>query len=512
MRSRDTPPLLSFLCGFTSLSLEILWVRLYSFTQNSTPAAFGFVLMAYLFGIAIGAYAGSRQCRHTPDAAVLWRRSIWALWISAFLSLLLPAVFAYLHRQGINNPLLDLVLIACTACVLAYVFPIAHHLGANSNASKQGQHFARVYTANVAGAALGPLVTGYVLLHWLTLQQSFMLMVIVQCLSAAWFALQLREPLPRPQLYGVTGGLIAIISSSWMLLSPHALITQVAFQDRSPYRVIENRHGIITLYDGGGDDIVYGGNVYDGRTNVDVEHNTNGLHRPLLLAALHPQPERVLVLGLSIGSWLALVNSFPEVKRIDVLEINPGYVQAAQTYPAQANALKDPRVNLIAGDGRRWLRLHPERQYDLIIMNTTWHWRSNSSLLLSQEFFLQAQRHMAPGGILAFNATGSVDAFFTAASVFPHTYRYDNFVYASAQDFRPRKSALEANQAYASLKSVDGTPLFTANSPHIERYLKMPFVTTAQLQSNLPRAPEIVTDHNMLTEFRYGRTLYPNFP
>ena len=35
------PALLSFACGFASLSLEILWVRLYSFAKLSTPAAFG---------------------------------------------------------------------------------------------------------------------------------------------------------------------------------------------------------------------------------------------------------------------------------------------------------------------------------------------------------------------------------------------------------------------------------------------------------------------------------------
>jgi hypothetical protein len=47
-----------------------------------------------------------------------------------------------------------------------------------------------------------------------------------------------------------------------------------------------------------------------------------------------------------------------------------------------------------------------------------------------------ARSRLAPGGILAFNATGSADALATAAAVFPHAYRWSNFVYAAEQDFR----------------------------------------------------------------------------
>lgn len=510
MNPRHLPAWLSFSCGFISLSLEILWVRLYSFTQFSTPAAFGFVLMAYLVGIAFGAYIGSRQCRLTPAAPALWRCSAWALCLSACLSLLLPFAFASLHRQTIANPVLDMLLIAMGSGVLAYVFPIAHHLGANNDAAQQGQRFAKVYTANVAGAALGPLVTGYILLDALSLQQALLLLALLQCAGAAFFACKQIQAPARTRTTLASAAVGGILVAVGAMLPAHDLIEQVATQDAPPHTVLENRHGIITLYSGkaSDDDIVYGGNVYDGRTNVDVERNSNGLHRPLLLTALHPQPQRVLMLGLSIGSWLSVINTFPGVKSIDVLELNPGYVTAAQRYPAQAQALQDPRVQLIADDGRRWLRLHPERQYDLIIMNTTWHWRANISLLLSSDFFEQVQRHMRPHAILAFNATGSADAFFTAASVFAHAYRYDNFVYAADHDFRDRKQSAAAAQTYASLQ-MHGQPLFAPNSPAIDRYLQRPFITVEQLQSHMPRPPELVTDRNMLTEFRYGRALYP---
>lgn len=507
MQRLNFPALLSFACGFASLSLEILWMRLYSFAKLSTPAAFGFVLMSYLLGIAVGAWFGSRACRRITHDHRLWQASLLAILCSALGSLALPAVFAWLTRHTVHSPYLDLACIAASSSMLAFVFPIAHHLGTNSNPSHQGQRFALVYTANVAGAALGPLVTGYLLLDQLSLQQCFLVLAAVQVMTVLGF-LCWRTDIPRRASAAAASALLCCMVL-WTAISvpAHHLIQQVAQHPGTAKRVIENRHGIITLYPEGPDDIVYGGNVYDGRTNLDVERNTNGLHRPLLLAALHPQPQKVLMIGLSIGSWLALVNGFPGMQSVDVVEINPGYIDAAQSYPAQARALQDPRVRVIAGDGRRWLRMHPETSYDLIVMNMTWHWRANSSLLLSEEFMQLLSKHMQPTSILAFNATSSGDAFFTASTVFPHTYRYDNFVYASPQDFRARKSDPAARATLAQLQ-VDGKPLFPARSQAMDRFLNAPFITVEQAQQAAYRTFEKVTDQNMLPEFRYGRHLY----
>lgn len=502
------PALLSFACGFASLSLEILWVRLYSFAKLSTPAAFGFVLMAYLLGIALGAHAGARACRRADGDGELWRYSVAALWLSALLTLVLPVLFGALTSVWLHSAVLDLLLMAAASSVLAFVFPIAHHLGTQNLVGQQGQRFALVYTSNVAGAALGPLVTGYVLLHSLSLQQSFLVICAVQCAAAVFFTLALKAK-PR---HGVLAGVGTLLALGGALAStlhdPHALVQSVNQTGTRAGTVIENRHGIITIFPEAGEgDAVFGGNVYDGRTNLSPEINSNGLERPLLMAALQPQPRRVLMVGLSIGTWLALVNEFPGVEQVDVVEINPGYLQAAQAYPAQARALQDPRVNVVVDDARRWLRQHPGKQYDLIIMNTTWHWRANSSLLLSTEFLELMQSHMAPGAVLAFNATGSADAFYTASKVFAHAYRYVNFVYAADFDFRARKDTAATRQLYQSL-TLGGAPLFAPNSPAIERFVAKPFVGIEAVQKSAERPLEQITDHNMVTEFKYGKSLY----
>lgn len=143
----------------------------------------------------------------------------------------------------------------------------------------------------------------------------------------------------------------------------------------------------------------------------------------------------------------------------------------------------------------------------MVIMNTTWNWRSNASLLLSEEFLKLVKSHMKSDAILAFNSTGSGDAFYTASSVFDHAYRYDNFIFAGNQDFREKKNSNQALEKYKRIQ-LQGTPLFSKDSTAPKKFLERPFVTIQQASVSSGRTFEIVTDQNMITEFKYWLALY----
>lgn len=502
------PALLSLICGFSSLSIEILWVRFYGFSQLTVAVAFGFVLMAYLVGIAVGAHVGSRVCRAASSDDALWRYSVGALALSAVSTLALPYAYGWVMHNGLETAASSAVLIASASAVLAFVFPIAHHLGADRESQRQGRRFAGVYVANVAGAAAGPLVTGYLLLEHLPLEQAFGVIALVQVIAALLLTVRLHTISHRRALIA-SGALVALGCAATLQAQPaHQFVNMLNEPGVPAKTVVENRHGVITIFaKKEGDDAVYGSNVYDGRTNLDLDLNTNSLERPLLMAALHPRPARVLVVGLSIGTWLALVNTFPGVEHVDVIEINPGYLSAAQAYPSQARALRDPRVRVIVDDARGWLRMNPEPRYDIVIMNTTFHWRANAAMLLSREFLGLVKHHMAPGAVMTFNTTGSDDAFYTATQVFGHAYRYMNFVYAADFDFRSRKTSPQTRTLYASLQ-LDGHPLFPPGSPAIDHFMARPFVNIEEVQRHVGRPLEVITDQNLLTEYKYGRNLF----
>ena len=53
------------LSGFIALSYEILWIRVYGFATEGEPKAFGFLMSAYLTGLALGALFARVYCKRT---------------------------------------------------------------------------------------------------------------------------------------------------------------------------------------------------------------------------------------------------------------------------------------------------------------------------------------------------------------------------------------------------------------------------------------------------------------
>lgn len=510
---------ISFWTGFCSLSLEIAWVRLFGYANLSTPKAFGFVLTIYLLGIAIGAQYGKRVCR-TRDKAGIERMAVYLLMGSAVIAVLSPWAYMWSLPFVLDEPVVTLG-IFLTAASLSTLFPITHHLGTRDGVvggqiqSHKGRHFSRVYMLNVLGAATGPLVTGYVLLEHQSMTQVFGTLAVLLLVVAIVAILLFRTVKERPIVFGGVLATLAVSLLAWQgVRDPHAFAKSLANFDQSKLdRVVENRQGVIAMarseeYPENAppfvDYAVYGGNVYDGKANVSLERNTNGLERPLALHVLQPNAQRVLVIGLSIGSWLTVVEGFPGIEAIDVIEINPGYLRLAAAHEAQARALKDPRVNLVIDDARRWLQYHPDKKYDLILMNTTLHWRANSSMLLSQEMMRLVNRHLSAHGVVAFNATGSVDAFYTASTVFNEVRRYESFVYGANWDPFQRASTPIAWEVLKSV-TVNGEPGFREGSQKIHEFSQIPFVHLAHDLKRLDRDPELITDDNMLVEYKYGR-------
>jgi spermidine synthase len=165
--------------------------------------------------------------------------------------------------------------------------------------------------------------------------------------------------------------------------------------------VHENRHGVVTVADNGE---VWGGGLYDGVFNTDLVVDRYWNIRPFTISAFHASPRRVLMIGLASGSWAKIVANNPVVEELTVVEINPGYLDLIRKRPLAADLLDDPKVSINIDDGRRWLNSHPDRQFDLIVMNTTYHWRASSSNLLSVEFLKMIRKHLVTTQVL--NAAG----------------------------------------------------------------------------------------------------------
>ncbi|KTD25872.1 MULTISPECIES: spermidine synthase [Legionella] len=487
---------LAFSTGLLSLSLEILWVRLFSFANHSLPQAFAYVLIMFLLGIAFGAVIGKRFCQSKRN---LWNVSGFILICSSAVNILGPLV--YVQFANTHQELLGASILCLTGFLPAVIFPIAHHIGTINITFNVGSRVSRIYVANILGCTLGPLFT-MLLLSYFSTQQCFLFCSFLS-LAVAFYCF-----LPSISLVGFVAilALTGILFLPFFFYHPHHLIARLSNFSDKIHRIVENQYGVIVTYHGKGKgDFVFGGNVYDGGTNLDPIINSNKINRVIVLASLQDNPQRILMIGLSIGTWLELVTTFPGVKRIDVVEINPGYLTAMKDYPAQEQSLQDYRVHLYIDDIRRWLKTHPNRKYDLIIMNTTFHWRAYSSYLLSRNFLQILKSRMLPNAILAYNTTDSPDAFKTATTIFPHAYLYENFLIAADFDWRRRLRDPQAINKLSKL-SLNGNLLFPPSAlSTLKSYLSEPILTLQDIEAKTPRPLEVITDQNLITEYRYGK-------
>lgn len=492
------PRLIAFSVGFLSLTQEILWTRLVSFSHLTKPQAFSLVLALYLFGIAIGAGIGRVACARGRNALGIAGVLLIAAGLADVAFLLL-----YASAAGTTLALPTLATaIVVTAALKSTLFPIVHHIGSNEVKTGKGSSFSRVYVSNVFGSALGPLIGGLLLLHWATLQQSF---VLVSMLTLAVGCFALSHAARRT---AATGAALLAGATAFCALGPNFLIPALAETGEHEGEVValyENRSGVVHVVSGGNEgDIVFGNNVYDGRISTDLRSNKNGIHRAFALAAFHSAPRDVLVIGLSGGAWTRVISNFPGVKQIDVVEINPSYLNLVGQYAEVSPILDDPRIHFHIDDGRRWLRLHTGK-YDLVVMNSIHHWRANATNLLSVEFMELAQEHLKEGGIFYVNSTDSPDVLETATAVFKHAYRFDNFVAASDHDFR-ENFVLNRSRVAATLAADPPAPHLTDSERKllVSKVYDEPFLTLGEVQARASRDLEIVRDDNMITEYKFG--------
>ncbi len=498
MRTTKTIYFIAFFSGFLSLSQEILWMRIISFSGHTVPQAFAYALALFLFGIALGANIGKNLCAKNKSSIPMLGN---LFWVAGFVDLILLSLTIALAQQTYLIWYLGLFIFIC-ASVRGIVFPMVHHVGTNQ--IKNGKQISNVYFANVLGSTIAPILISFVLLDILSTQQVY----IFICALTFTVSLICSEKLI---LKGITA--LIVMGCVLSLISiPEQIFYQMSYKEDLPnVEIIENKHGFIQIYHdkANQDKIVYGANVYDGKLNTNIFTNTNGINRAYLLPVIQPQAENILVIGLSTGSWVKVLSTMPNLKKITVVEINPAYTQLIQSDPIVSDILKDPRIDIIFDDGRKWMKKNEDNQFDIILMNTTWHWRAYTTNLLSQDFLKLAQLNLKPNGFIFYNTTASANAFHTAPTVFPYVYKYQQMLLASQQPVQLPSQEQMAN-TLCQLKNHANQQMLFKNSAecHLAAniILEPPFKAYNALSEKdfTSTSTEIITDDNMINEYKFG--------
>src|SRR5258706_2861692 len=139
------------------------------------------------------------------------------------------------------------------------------------------------------------------------------------------------------------------------------------------------------------------------RTNGKVDASNHDVTTQRLLGhlvALSRPPRRVLLIGFGTGMTASALASYPELERLDVVEIEPAVINAAPLLTQlNCNVLHDPRVHVTLDDARNFLFTTRER-YDLIVSEPSNPWIAVVATLFTRWFYRAAQARLAPDGAL----------------------------------------------------------------------------------------------------------------
>jgi predicted membrane-bound spermidine synthase len=448
--------LLAGVAGFIALGFEIEWFRVLALGSSDRAPAFALLLSTYLSGIAAGSYLTEKLTAKMRCTTVFNILGLLLLGAGA-ISVYLPPLVAQLSFK--NKPLMNSApLFFITAGMLGSVLPLVCRLAVAAD-HESGRRVSLIYVSNILGSTVGSLVVGFVVMdHFGLPQVAFQLGI----LSAASGTLVLLFATRRDGSF--FAGKLAIVpfAIAAIFFSTHFyanLFGRLIFGPKAAEvgylaHVVENRSGVIAVTQNGA---VMGGGVYDGAFNIDPVNDVNGVLRAYAISLFVPSPKRILMIGLSSGSWAQILANHPQTDALDVVEINPGYLPLIEQYAATRSLLRHPKVRIYIDDGRRWLLAHPHAHYDLIVANTSYYWRDHSSNLLSCDFLRLVQSHLNPGGFFYYNATGSADVMATGLHVFLYGVRVLNFLMVSDSPIIPDKQRwFQVLEAYA----IDGKRVF----------------------------------------------------
>ena len=139
----------------------------------------------------------------------------------------------------------------------------------------------------------------------------------------------------------------------------------------------------------------------DGKHQADDTKAVVQIHREIgaLALAVHPEPRRVLVIGLG-GGVTAGAAALDPAARLDVVELSPAVIAGAEWFRhVNGDLLRRPNVRMHVDDGRNVLLLTAER-FDAITADIIQPHHAGAGSLYSVEYFRLAREALRDDGVM----------------------------------------------------------------------------------------------------------------
>ena len=410
--------------GATAIGYEISWTRLLATILGSSTYAFTLMLATFLGGIVLGSFLFERWVARGREVsfATISRTQTWtglaALLFLAFfqqLPTIVPPILQATHGTFGGLVLAQFVTSALAmlpaAIVFGFNFPaVVVLLTANARKAEQSARVGVAYAANTIGAIAGAVFTGFWLVPTLG---SFRVVALTAGINLVLaIALELRNVQRQATSLAVNAALVLLVAiggfSSLFYNRALASYSTVLYWNlrHTPLTLAENasKFAIPFSADGLNASIAviqaesYLGLTSNGKVDASNRDAPTQLLAAHLGAVFGPAPRRVLMIGFGSGMTAAALAKYPDVERIDCVEIEPAVLEAAK-YLETLNhgVLRDPKLHMHVDDARNFL-LTSRDKFDLIISEPSNPWIAGVATLFTDEYYAAVRAHLAPNG------------------------------------------------------------------------------------------------------------------
>jgi spermidine synthase len=416
----------AFVTGLASFVYEIVWIRMLALVLGSSFHAFELMLSAFITGLALGSLWIRRRIERISDPARFAGLVQLAMGLAA-----LATVFVYhetfdwmawalsvLQRNSASYTLFNLFSHALSFAVMlpatflaGMTLPLFTHALLRSGSGERA--IGQVYAWNTLGAIAGVLVTVHWLIPGMGLKLALVLGACADILLGAWLLRRSQAASRRGQAFAavIVGMLAATATARADVLKPERLASGVyrygvaALEDRKVFFYRDGKTASVAVRDGSQGRLAI---VTNGKPDAAIEMDprqppSEDEYTMTLLGALplliEPGAKSFANIGFGSGLTMEVLLSHGGPREVDTIEIEPAMVAGARSFfPRNSRAYRDPRGRVYFEDAKSYFARSGKR-YDVIVSEPSNPWVNGVASLFTTEFYRDAKRYLAPGGL-----------------------------------------------------------------------------------------------------------------
>ncbi|MCH7225978.1 fused MFS/spermidine synthase [Haloferula sp. A504] len=402
---------LGFVSGFGVLALEVLWTRLFSQVLENSVYTFAAILVIVLICLALGALLSSQLARlKAPPFLVLTGLILAGAVAVTFTPAIFLAVTDGMQVVASTGSWFSYILlifrtgfitIGPSALLLGMIFPYLMKVE-ERHVKSPGLSLGQLAAANTAGAILGALLCGFLLLDALKLWGS------MQVIALVYIAAALLLPLRWDRAsFAAKAACLGVLLINGLALKPDRL----PVLSTDPLGVEER---LVESWEGSDCTVA----VTDSRYGLAIKINSHyslgatGSYMQEKFQAdlplmVYPETESLFFLGVGTGTTAgsALDPRHSKVQRVVACELVPEVITAAKKYMTDVQGFdttdglfEDPRAEVLIEDGRHYL-MATDQRFDIINADLFVPFRSGAGSLYTREHFENARKRLSPDGV-----------------------------------------------------------------------------------------------------------------